>query len=172
MQTIWIFVSELLHQGFSTHKKKKEKKMEKKNPYYYNMVCGLDKYTNPAPKSKYIYILMMPKRSPASHTVLARSKQCLHNKKRKPNRKHRCGASQISSKGQVRTFVSTLECQSWGKLCVPVFWGFLGFYSSVESSSKTCVTSLFLIEKISINVRKFLNPPYVSQTTNPISIRL
>ena len=33
---------------------KKEKKNGKKNPYFYNMVCGLDKYTNPAPKSKYI----------------------------------------------------------------------------------------------------------------------
>ena len=28
--------------------------INKKNPYYYNMVCGLDKYIDPAPKSKYI----------------------------------------------------------------------------------------------------------------------
>ena len=30
-------------------------------------------------------------------------KQYLHNKKRRPNREHRCGAGQISSEGQVRT---------------------------------------------------------------------
>jgi len=36
---------------------------------------------------------------PVSHTVLARSKQYLHNKKRRPNREHRCGAGQIPSEG-------------------------------------------------------------------------
>ena len=47
--------------------------------------------------------LMMPKKSPVSHTVLARSKQYLHNKKRRPSRKHRCSAGQIPFEGQVRT---------------------------------------------------------------------
>ena len=47
--------------------------------------------------------LMMPKNSPVSHTVVARSKQYLHNKKRRPNREHRYGAGQIPSEGQVRT---------------------------------------------------------------------
>ena len=46
--------------------------------------------------------LMMPKKSPVSHTVLTRSRQYLHNKKRRPNREHRCGTGQISFKGQVR----------------------------------------------------------------------
>ena len=39
-----------------------------------------------------------------SHTILERSKQCLHNKKRRPNKEHQCGADQIPSKGQVRIF--------------------------------------------------------------------
>ena len=103
----------------------------------------------------------MPKRLTASHTVLARSKQCLHNKNRKTNREHWCGASQIPSESQVRTFATTLECQSWGELCVLVFLGSLGFYSSVESSFEICVISLFLIKKISINVCIFWNPPCV-----------
>ena len=46
---------------------------------------------------------MMPKKSPVSHTVLARSKQYMHNKKRRPNREHRCDAGQIPSECQVRT---------------------------------------------------------------------
>ena len=49
------------------------------------------------------------KKSPVSHTALAHLKQDLHNKKRKPNREHRCGAGQIPSKGQVRTILTTLE---------------------------------------------------------------
>ena len=56
---------------------------------------------------------------------------------------------------------TTLECQSWDELCIPVFWGSLGFYSSVESISYACAASLFLIGKIFINMRIFLNPPYV-----------
>ena len=56
---------------------------------------------------------------------------------------------------------TTLECQSWNELCVPVFWGSLGFYSSVEPISYACATSLFLIEKIFINVRIFQNPPCI-----------
>ena len=57
--------------------------------------------------------------------------------------------------------LTTLECQSWGELYVPVFWGSLGFYSSVEPISYAYATSLFLIGKIFINVRIFQNPPYV-----------
>ena len=37
----------------------------------------------------------------------------------------------------------------------------MGFYSSVESISYACTTSLFLIGKIFINVHIFQNPPYV-----------
>ena len=45
-----------------------------------------------------------------------------------------------------------------GKLCVFVFWGSLGFYSSVESNSYACATSLFHIGKILINGRISQNP--------------
>ena len=53
-------------------------------------------------------------------------------------------------------FLTTLECLSWGELCVPVFWGFLGFYSSVEPNSYACTTNLFLIGKIFINMHILL----------------
>ena len=56
---------------------------------------------------------------------------------------------------------TTLECQSWDELCVPIFWGYLGFYSSVESISYACATSLFIIRKIFINAHIFQNPPCV-----------
>ena len=49
-------------------------------------------------------------KSPMSHTIHAHSKQDLHNKKRRPNREHRCDAGQIPSEGQVRTILTTLEC--------------------------------------------------------------
>ena len=37
-------------------------------------------------------------------------KSHLHNKKRRPNREHRCGAGRIPSEGQVRIILTTLEC--------------------------------------------------------------
>ena len=46
--------------------------------------------------------LMMPKKLPVSHIVLACLRQYLHNKKRRPNREHWCGVGQIPSEGQVR----------------------------------------------------------------------
>ena len=57
--------------------------------------------------------------------------------------------------------LTTLEYQSWGELCVPVFWGSLGFYSSVEPNFYACATSLFLIGKIFINVHILPNPPRI-----------
>ena len=39
--------------------------------------------------------------------------------------------------------------------------GLLGFYSRVDPNSQTCVTSLFLIGKIFINVHIFQNPSFV-----------
>ena len=62
-------------------------------------------------KTHYYFILKNSKKtinyddaekSLVSHTVLARSKQYLHNKKRRPNREHRSGAGQIPSEGQIR----------------------------------------------------------------------
>ena len=47
---------------------------------------------------------MMPKKSSMSHTILAHSQPCLHNKKRRPNKEHWCGADQIPSECQIRTF--------------------------------------------------------------------
>ena len=58
-------------------------------------------------------------------------------------------------------FLITLECQSWGELCIPFSWGSLGFYSCIEPNSFTCTTSLFLMGRILINGRIFQNPPLV-----------
>ena len=46
-------------------------------------------------------------KSTVIHMVLTCSKQYLHKKKKRPNREHRCGAVQIRSEGQVRTFYNS-----------------------------------------------------------------
>ena len=68
----------------------------------------------------------MLKKLPVSHTILIHSKQHLHNKKRRPNREHRCGAGQIPFEGQVRTSHNSRVLER-GKLCVPQFVRVLGF---------------------------------------------
>jgi len=59
-----------------------------------------------------VFTQMVPiddaEKSPVSHTALTRSRQYLHNKKRRPNREHRCDAGQRPSKGQVRKLLTTL----------------------------------------------------------------
>ena len=52
----------------------------------------------------YIYIYMMPKKSPVSYTILAHSQLYLHNNMKGTNKEHQCGANQIPSEGQVRMF--------------------------------------------------------------------
>ena len=57
-------------------------------------------------------------KSTVSYTANTRSQRHLHNtKKRGPNRKHRCGADRIPSKGQVRTSHNSRVLEM-GKLCV------------------------------------------------------
>ena len=68
---------------------------------------------------------MMPKKSPVSCTILAHSKQHLHNTKGRPNGEHRCGAGQIPSESQVRTSHNSRVLER-GKLCVPRFVRVLG----------------------------------------------
>jgi len=61
-----------------------------------------------------------------SYTAFAHSKQYLRNKKRRPNREHRCGAGQIPSESQVKTsynssvlelgwIMHTLDCKGFGQ---------------------------------------------------------
>ena len=56
---------------------------------------------------------------------------------------------------------TTLECQSWGKLCIPYFLGALGFYSSVESTFVSCLGRCFLMGKILINTRMLRDSSHV-----------
>lgn len=62
---------------------------------------------------------------------------------------------------KLENFLTILECQSWGKLCVPCFLGAFGFYSDVEPTFLSCVGSLFLMEKIIINGRISRDPSHV-----------
>ena len=89
--------------------------------------------------------MMMPKKSLMSHTVLAHSKQHLHNKKRRPRREYRCGAGQIPFEGQVRISHNSKVLKQ-GQLCVPWFVKVLGFfYSSKGLTSLPWCRVLFLI---------------------------
>ena len=105
--------------------------------------------------------LMMPKKSPMCHTILACLRQYLHNKKRRPSREHRCGADQILSEGKVRiSHNSRVPELGWiMRTCFLRVFGL--FVSSVEPNSYACATSLFLIGKIFINVRILPNPPHI-----------
>ena len=47
--------------------------------------------------------------------------------------------------------LTTLECQSWGELCVPSFMRVLGFYNGKGLTSLPWLRSLFLI-RVSMNV--------------------
>ena len=67
------------------------------------------------------------KKSTVSHTVLTCSKQHLHNKKRRPHRKHQCGASQVPSEGQVRTFHNSRVPELGGIMCTLVIEGLRTF---------------------------------------------
>ena len=100
-------------------------------------------------------------KSPMSHTILTCSKLYLHNTKREYlTESTGMVPAKYPSKVKLELF-TTLEWQSWSKLCLPILWGSLGFYSSVEPTSFACITSLFVIGKISINERIFQNPPRV-----------
>ena len=61
---------------------------------------------------------MMPKKSPVSHTVLARSRQYLHNKREDLAESTSVILAKYPPKVKLE-FLTTLECQSWGELCVP-----------------------------------------------------
>ena len=95
-----------------------------------------------------------------SHTVLARSKQYLHNKKRRPNREHWFGVGQIPSEGQVRTFHNS-RVPELGWIMRTCFLRVFGFYNSVEPTFISCIGRRFLIGKIIINGRILQNPPHV-----------
>ena len=91
-----------------------------------------------------------------SYTVLAHSKQDLCTKKRKPNREHRCGASQISSECQVRISHNS-RVPELGWIMHTCFLRYLGFYSGLEMNYYTCVASPFHIGKILTSERIFQN---------------
>ena len=99
-------------------------------------------------------------KSPVSHTVFACLEQCPHNKKRRSNREHRCGAGKYPSNVKLKLFHNS-RVPKLGWIMRTFFWGSLGFCSDVESNSFACATSLFLMEKIFINACISWNPPFV-----------
>ena len=64
--------------------------------------------------------LMKLKKSPVSHTVLTRLKQYLHNKKRRLAKSTGVVPAKYPLKVKLE-LLTTLEYQSWGELCVPIF---------------------------------------------------
>ena len=69
-------------------------------------------------------------KSPVSHTVFALSKQHLRNKKRE-DLTESTGVVPAKFPPKVKLeFLTTLECQSWGQLCLPSSARVLSFYSS------------------------------------------
>ena len=112
-------------------------------------------------KQCFYFIFDDAEKSPMSHIVLMCSKQYLHNKKREDlTESTGVVPAKYPPKVKLELF-TTLECQNCDQLCVPVFLGSLGFYNSVQPNSFACITSLFLIGQIFINVRIFQNPPHV-----------
>ena len=75
--------------------------------------------------------VMMPKKSPVNHTILAHSKQHLHNKKKRPSKEHQCGVGQIPFEGQVRTSHNSKVLKR-GQLCVLSFVRVLGLFIVVK----------------------------------------
>ena len=57
--------------------------------------------------------------------------------------------------------LTTLECQSWGELCVACFLRALGFYSGVKPTSVSCIGRCFLMGKIIKNVRILQDPSHI-----------
>ena len=69
-------------------------------------------------------------KSTVSHTVLTCLKQHLYNTK-KEDLAESTGVVQAKYPSNVKLkLLTTLECQSWGELCVPCFARVLGFYNS------------------------------------------
>ena len=74
---------------------------------------------------------MRPYISPVRSTILALKKSPTQKKKTKiPYRRHRCGAGQIPSEGQVRNILATLECQRGVNYAYLDARGHWRFYSS------------------------------------------
>ena len=93
-----------------------------------------------------------------SHIVLVCSQQHLHDKKKRPYREHQCGAGQIPCESQVRIF-SQLQSTRAGINYAYLFFEGLWVFIVVQSQNTfACATSLFHIEKISINACIFQNP--------------
>ena len=95
--------------------------------------------------------MMMPKLVNKSHSSHVFETTLVKQKQRRPCREYRCGTCQILFEGQVRELFTTLECQSWGKLCILWFVKVLGFYNSIGLTSVPWHRGPFLVGKVFIN---------------------
>ena len=84
-------------------------------------------------------------KSPVSHTTFACSKQYPHNKKRRSNREHLCGADQIPSEGQVRTSHNSKVSELGWIMRTLVYEDFRVFNSSRGLTSIPWFRSSFLV---------------------------
>ena len=113
-------------------------------------------------KSKHSSILMRPYISPVRSTILALKNSPTQKKKtRIPCRRHRCGAGQIPSEGQVKNILVTLECQRVVNYAYLDSRGHWGFYSSG-------VLPPFLVTQVvSLQNSSFKNPKSGGQVILP-----
>ena len=99
-------------------------------------------------------------KSTINHTILVHSKQHLHNKIRRPNREHQCGAGQIPSKGQIRISHNS-RMPEQGKLCVPQLVRALGLLQQQK-------VEIFSLVQKSFPYRN----PYERILLNPFLVRV
>ena len=126
---------------FSLHQKKKKKKkisIQKRNIIVARILWIVLSIIS-------MIIIDDAEKSPVSHTILTLSKQYLHSKKRRTNREHWCGAGQILSEGQVRTFHNSKVPELGWIMHTLICKGLGGFYSSIGLTSPPWLRRPFLV---------------------------
>ena len=91
------------------------------------------------------------------------SRQNLHNTKKEEDFTNSTDVvpAKYPLKVKLENFFTTVECQSWGKLCVPCFLRGWVFYSNVESTPISWAKGFFLMGKILINVSILRNSSHI-----------
>ena len=105
--------------------------------------------------------LMMSKKSLISHTIPTRSTPDLPNTEKYLTESTGVVPAKDPRRLSQKRAPIMLESMSFRNCAYLIFWGPLGFYSSVELTSVSCVAKCFLIEKIIINGWILRDPPYV-----------
>ena len=110
----------------------------------------------------FFFNLMMPKKSPVSHTIPTRLIPDLPYTKKYLTESIGVVLAKDPPKVKLEESSNNIwEYELYRNCAYLIFWGSLGFYSSIELTSVSCVARCFLMEKIIINGRILGDPPYV-----------